>query len=459
MGSPKNEVVQIEYQNPHAQGKLYMPMLVLCNTPPEDLERNIRHNSAKYANWLKLEKEHNGIAVMIGGGPSVSDYVDNIQDLQDSGAMVFAMNAASKWARLHEIKVDYQVIMDSKEETATLVDPLARNHLFASQCNPKTFEQVENPTLWHLDIGNAEEYFPPERVKKGGYVLIGGGGAVGNCATCVAYSQGFRELHIFGYDSSHKDNESHAYSQPMNDVIPTMEVEWGGKKFKTSITMKSQAERFQLTAQALKRKGVKLHLYGDGLLQTMYQTKVNDISEQQKYQLMWQYDIYRETSPGECVADEFINLVRPEPGSLIVDYGCGTGRAGIRFNSYGYRVLLLDFTDNCRDHEAMDFPFIQWDLTHPCPVVSDYGFCSDVMEHIPTKDVDKVIKNIMTSSKTVFFNISNIQDSMGGLIGEPLHLTVQPFEWWKQKFIELGFTVSWCEQRQTESCYVVHSTT
>lgn len=458
MSAPKNEVVQIEYQNPDAKHKLLIPTLVLCNTPDEDIERNIRQNSVNYTEWLKLQKEHDRIAVIIGGGPSINDQVEKIKWLQDAGATVFALNAASRWAKRHDIEVDFQVIADAKEETSILVDPEAHRHLFASQCNPKTFAKVENPVLWHLETGSVEQFFPPERVKKGGYVLIGGGASVGNSAMCVAYSQGFRELHLFGYDSCHKDKQSHAYPQPMNAFIPTMTVKWGGKEFLTSVAMKAQAEKFQLTAQALKQGGCELHLYGEGLLQTMYHTKPTDVTEQQKYQLMWQYDVYREISPGENIADFYLMLVSPD--SLIVDYGCGTGRAGLKFRERGHDVLLVDFTDNCRDEEALSLPFLQWDLTQPCPAKSKYGFCTDVLEHIPPNGVDTVIQNIMHSSELVFFQISTVADALGATIDMPLHLTIQSPEWWQQKFVDLGYSVIWSEYLNIEGRYLVqHSTT
>jgi hypothetical protein len=453
MTAPTNEVVQMEYKNPDASMSLFVPVRVIANTPDEDLERNIRINSAKDLTWLKSAEAHDGIAILVGGGPSLKDKIEDIREYQLHGGTVFAMNAASQYLREHGIVVDYQCIIDAKEETAELVDNLAIDHLFGSQVDPKTMDSVASPIVWHLDIGDIEQYFPEDRVKKGGYALLGGGVAVGNSALCVAYVLGYRDLQIFGYDSSNRENESHAYDQPMNRFIPNVEVEWAGKKFTSSVAMKAQAEKFQLTANALKEHDCDLTVHGDGLLPTMYNTSYHDLSEKEKYQLMWQFDAYRNVSPGEHIADFYLNKFKPE--GTIIDFGCGTGRAGIKFNAHGINTLLVDFTDNCRDREAATIPFLQWDLTNKLPVDALNGFCTDVMEHIPTNDVSTVILNIMNSADKVFFQISTIDDVMGAAINEPLHLTVKPYEWWRSKFISSGYHIEWADEQESAVLFYV----
>jgi len=217
--------------------------------------------------------------------------------------------------------------------------------------------------------------------------------------------------------------------------------------------MKAQAEDFQITSQALKQLGCKFTIYGDGLLQTMYNTPVKNLSEQEKYQLMWQYPNYRTVCPGEYVVDKFIEHAKPD--GIIIDYGCGTGRTSLSLFKKGYDVMLLDFTDNSRDQEACMLPFIQWDLTRHIPAKADYGICTDVMEHIPTDDVVMVIENIMTSSKNVFFQISTIDDIGGEVIGTPLHLTVKPHSWWKALFESKGYKIQWQEEQDIAALFYI----
>lgn len=453
MAAPTFEVVQKSYQNPHASIPLLIPIQVFCNTSDDVLNENVRVNSAKDLKWVKAEKVHNKIAIMVGGGPSVADCLDKIKELQQAGGVVFAMNAVSQWLRERGVVPDYQVMSDAKPETSALVDPEAKAHLFASQVNPKTMDAVPNPTVWHLETGSIEENFPERKVRRGGYALIGGGVATGICALCVVYTLGFRDLHVFGYDSSHREGNAHAYYQAMNVLIPTVDVEWAGRTFTSSVAMKAQAEKFQITSQALKQKGCTLTVYGDGLLQHMYSTPPTNLTERDKYRTLWQFDRYREVSPGEFYADQVASMFeRPGP---VIDFGCGTGRASLRLVDAGYTVMLVDFADNCRDDEALRLPFLEWDLTRPCPLRAPYGICCDVMEHIPPGDVDTVIRNIMASARKVFFHISTIPDLMGEFISSTLHLTVRNHLWWEQAFRDGAYKILASARGEISSTFMV----
>lgn len=450
-------VTTAAYRNPHASGPFSLRFIVVRNTSDEEIAENIKVNAARDLDWLDLWMAHDGIAVIVGGGPSVIDCVHDIRGLIGAGATVFAGNAASQFLFGQGIKADYQVIGDAKPETAQLVDERAGAYLIASQANPATVDRAAEcgyVTLWHLMNENVEDLFPPRRVKRGGYSLIVGSSTVGDFMVRIAYQMGFRELHIFGFDSCHRDGRSHAYAQPMNDTMPGTAIEWGGRTFYASLAMKAQAEKFQTTARILKQKGCKIEVYGDGLLQAMYRADPKELSERDVYRLMWQHPDYRRLTPGEFLVPTFLEVAHPEPGAQVIDFGCGTGRASLALQAAGLNPLLVDFADNCRDAEAVMLPFLEADLTQPNPLRAPYGFCTDVMEHIPTKDVAAVIDNIMASAGQVMFQIATFADGFGALIGRPLHLTVRPHYWWRDLFAALGHSVLW--QRETPSAAVFY---
>lgn len=457
MTAPIRQVVQMTIQNPDASIPLIIPVEVVCNTSDADLERNIRASSQLPLKWVAWAEPHDRAAIMCGGGASLADHVGIINGLEGD---VFAMNGASAYLSERGVPIDFQVIADAKRETSQLVDKGAKEHLFASQVHADTIAAAGHPpTLWHLETGNVEAYFPPEKVSAGGYCLIGGGAAVGNSALCVAYAKGYRTFHIFGFDSCHSsNNRSHAYDQPMNDLIPCVDVSWAGRTFKASVAMKAQAEKFQITAQALEQAGCTLHVYGEGLLQSMWRTPPENLTERDKYRTLWQFDLYRLNSPGEEAVDTFLEVAKPRSDDgIIIDFGCGTGRAALKLDALGFDVMLVDFADNCRDEEAMTLPFLEWDLTQPCPLSAKTGFCSDVMEHIPTDDVDQVIYTIMGSARRVFFQISTVADDFGQIVHQKLHNTVMPHAWWADKLAAMGFALDWQEEGLTASRFLVRN--
>ena len=179
--------------------------------------------------------------------------------------------------------------------------------------------------------------------------------------------------------------------------------------------------------------------------------------EQNKYEKMWDIPQYRDTAPGEFFVDHFIKTARPKPTDTIIDFGCGTGRAALTLSKFA-KVRMLDFTANSLDdsvREALgeNLTFEQHDLTKAIPgKIARLGYNTDVMEHIPPDDVKKVLANILLAAKYVYFNISTVPDNMGALIGEQLHLTVQPYSWWLEQFNDLGCSV--INSSEHESCCI-----
>lgn len=179
---------------------------------------------------------------------------------------------------------------------------------------------------------------------------------------------------------------------------------------------------------------------------------VERTEEQAKYERMWKRSEYRNVAPGEDAAQLFIAHANPPPGATVVDYGCGTGRGALVVAMFTRaKVVMVDFASNCLDddvrgaiqHNPDRLSFIQHDLNKPLEIMSEYGFCTDVMEHLPPEEVDGVLKNILAQSKHCFLQISTTDDVMGSLIGERLHLTVRPYSWWLEKLNSLGAVMHW----------------
>jgi len=177
-------------------------------------------------------------------------------------------------------------------------------------------------------------------------------------------------------------------------------------------------------------------------------------SERAKYAELWS-DVpdYRVHSPGQENVARFMEIMQPSPDETLLDIGCGTGVAGLEFKQLGMNVSWLDITDAGLLPDVPHARFInaplwtRWDRHWKHGF--DYGFCCDVMEHIPTEYSMLVIDRIVSTCRTTWFQITLVPDQFGATIGQPLHLTVRPFGWWLERLKATGTVVDardLCEQ-------------
>lgn len=182
-----------------------------------------------------------------------------------------------------------------------------------------------------------------------------------------------------------------------------------------------------------------------------------ELTEAAKYRKMWDIPAYREFSPGEHLVCEFIRTAKPKKGATILDVGCGPGRASLWLNNFGFKVIPVDLVENCLDAEVrtvLGDRFRKIDITRQKLPRADYVFCCDVMEHLPPDDVDGALRNILNACDRAFFSIALVDDEFGEKIGEPLHLTVRSFEWWRRKLDGMGHVV---KARDAKTTAVFHA--
>lgn len=226
------------------------------------IRENARINAARDVPEIEIAPPHDGVLVIAGGGPSLADNLADLPLAWLSGATIWALNGTHDWLIGKGIVPDGMVLLDSRADNVGFVGKPHPDvtYYLATQVAPEAFDalrgfDVRKWTAWFWGVE--------------GNVIVGGGATVGLKAICLGYVLGYRRFRLFGYDSSYRDGENHAYRQPMNDGEAMTEVVAGGQTFTAARWMVKQVREFQELAKTLTREGCEIEVNGSGLLPTV----------------------------------------------------------------------------------------------------------------------------------------------------------------------------------------------
>lgn len=190
---------------------------------------------------------------------------------------------------------------------------------------------------------------------------------------------------------------------------------------------------------------------------TFTQTNAAQI-ERDKYQSIWAVPAYGNKSFGEEMVTHFSKICGPFTREHLIDIGCGQGKATRKLLQQDCRVDMLDITDEqipddlkASQHITIGPVWEPWNKA--TKLKYDWGYCVDVMEHIPPHYVMWTLSRIFEECTNVFFHISLVPDSFGQLINQPLHLTVMPFQWWRDRIAELA-TITDCRDLLNHGLFI-----
>lgn len=374
-------------------------------------------------------------AALAAGGPSLRTTLGELREIPD----VIACGSTHDYLIENGVIPKYAVCCDPEPSNSASFyrRPDKRvTYLIASCCHADVFDALagQDVYLWHT--AGAGTQFPE------GTRTIGGGCTVTLKAINLAIVMGYFDLHFFGFDSSFADGEDHAYAHPVGRKVMPVKIGHDGRVYQTSPEFLAQAQHFQ---EMVREHGRMFNpiVHGDGLIAGMMDYGVRMMEhERDKYRTIWDKPAYRDHSPGMeamPVAAVILKDWGAGPGDCVYDFGCGEGLAVAQFRAWGMVAVGIDFAGNA-PRADLNIPFLEADLTD-LPTDPDFwcdwGYCTDVMEHIPPQKIDDVLAGIVRSvCRGVIFTIACFPDSMGALIGETLHLTVQPPEWWRAKLAE-----------------------
>jgi hypothetical protein len=218
--------------------------------------------------WCVRRPPRDGKVAIVASGPSATEAIDLLKEWDGE---IWGVNGAFAWLVHRGVTPTAFVGLDPEPILKGYLINLPTNatYYLGAQVHPEVFE--------HLKGRNVRLWFPMDGQTKfpfGAVEIYGGTTCLGR-APNLAYLLGWREVHIFGCDSSFTER-SHVYEEP--GVLPAgaFPIEMHGKTFITTRQMLQQACDFAEQIVEWARPGadgdepLSVSLYGDGLMQWMY---------------------------------------------------------------------------------------------------------------------------------------------------------------------------------------------
>lgn len=237
---------------------------VLANTV-DDIARNIEHAlGLDYIPFTDLVGSKTGAVAVVGSGPSLKT---TWQELRAFKGDIIACNAACQFLLEKGITPTYMFCFDADKLVLEFFTNPCKDvtYLLASRCVPQAFEMLSGcrVVLWHAagderirDILEARRIMEP--------MIIGGSAAVTR-ALVLAMPMGYKDIHVYGGDSSFANGDTHI--RQSTTVEKRMAVKCNGRVFETAPWMTIQVEDLKSLVHVIKLVGARLHFHGDGLLQ------------------------------------------------------------------------------------------------------------------------------------------------------------------------------------------------
>jgi len=254
-------------------------------TDADTSTRNIIINSKRNLPWFqeipefqKVKGKDKKIA-LIGGGPSIEKYVDDIKQFKTT----MVCGSPNDWAMKNGIVPTYSVICDPDPISVNYFQKLdtETRYMLATCCDPKIFDHIlkgnnKQVIMWHCHSYDAEERLKAANADVKYHYALGGGCTVGLRALSMAISMGYSNIHMFGYDSCLGENDKHHaydFSDASEELGKIYKIKIGGfekpdddsRTFHCAGYQLAQAEHFRTFFQQYYNIFTPT-IYGDGLI-------------------------------------------------------------------------------------------------------------------------------------------------------------------------------------------------
>lgn len=126
--------------------------------------------------------------------------------------------------------------------------------------------------------------------------------------------------------------------------------------------------------------------------------------------------------------DGFIDFTNPK---TILDFGCGKGRLVERLKEQYPDKIVTGY-----DPGNKEFDKHLHDQTYVDMLIS-----SDVLEHVEPEYIDQTLKYLSTKSRYIYHLIALSPAKLILPDGRNAHLILESKEWWRDKFLNLGYNI------------------
>lgn len=164
--------------------------------------------------------------------------------------------------------------------------------------------------------------------------------------------------------------------------------------------------------------------------------------EDEKYSKLWR-DSYKDAH-WERLANRLAR--EAVKGESVIDFGFGRGAALDFFEGNGLVVAGVDVSSFAVAQQRMGnrrvFHASLDDMAEVPADAFDFGFCNDVLEHLPPESVERALLEIgRICRKKLFASVCPTASHHLSPTGENLHLTVRSENWWKEQLEKLGSVI------------------
>ena len=183
------------------------------NTSEEEILANVAINIELPLPQMDIYPPQAKEIVIVGGGWSTEDTIDELYELALEGKAMLAVNGAGNYLVKQHIRPDILAVLDARIENLVFVEEPIPNckYFLSSQCHPALFEACEGRdlTIFHILTFQEVEFALLYAYYGPNFRVVPGGSTVGLRAISLAHMLGFRLMHLFGFDEpATRNNET-----------------------------------------------------------------------------------------------------------------------------------------------------------------------------------------------------------------------------------------------------------